>query len=101
MSVDTDTTPAAGERPGGVRGFVSSLLGRSGGLGTPAPRRGGRVITNEGERGYSTRAAVYMRHAAYLLVLVLCSSITHHAMKASGPYSIDGGMAMFFLATLT
>jgi hypothetical protein len=55
----------------------------------------------EGPRGYSTRVAVYLRHAAYLFVLVLCSALTHYAMDAAGPYSVDGGQVMFLLSTFT
>lgn len=84
-----------------VRERLTKVFGRKGGLTTASPLRTTHVMQNEGPRGYSTRAAVYVRHAAYLLVLILCSSITHHAMAAAGPYSIDGGMAMFVLSTLT
>lgn len=95
MSHDTDSVPATG-----LKGRLGTALGRKG-LMAPAPHRGTRVQANEGPRGYSTRAAVYLRHAAYLLVLILCSAITHYAMAAAGPYSIDGGQVMFFMATLT
>lgn len=84
-------------------GFATAarnFLGR-GGLLAPAPHRGTRILTNEGPRGYSTRAAVYARHAAYLLVILLCSSLTHICMRAAGPYSIDGGAVMLFMAALT
>lgn len=95
MSQDTN-----GNRPG-TRGTLGRLFGRNGGIFTPAPHRGTRIYTNEGPRGYSTRTAVYLKHVAYFLVLVLCSAITHYAMDAAGPYSIDGGSIMFLLATLT
>lgn len=88
-----DTEP---RQPGPVKAFFSRD-----GLFARAPHRGTRIETFEGPRGYSTRAAVYLRHAAYFLVLVLCSSLTHYAMAAAGPYAIDGGSVMFLLATLT
>lgn len=91
MSVDTE--------PKGALERLRAVFGREG-LMAPAPHRGTRIETNEGMRGYSTRTAVYLRHAAYLLVLLLCSSITHWAMEKAGPYSIDGGQAMFFMTTL-
>lgn len=96
MSLDTDpsATPLRPSR-------ASQLLGRRGLL-APAPHKGpSHIRTNEGPRGYSTRVAVYLRHAAYFLTLVLCSSLTHYAMQAAGPYSIDGGKVMFFMAALT
>lgn len=94
MSLSTDPT-----KPD-VPSRASRIFGRKG-LMAPAPHRASRLQTNEGPRGISTRAAVYLRHAAYLLVLALCSSITHYAMAAAGPYSIDGGSVMFLLGTLT
>lgn len=90
MSLDTDSRVEA------ARGFFSRH-----GLFARAPHRGARIQNSEGPRGYSTRAAVYLRHVAYFMVLILCSSITHFAMNAAGPYVLDGGKAMFFLATLT
>jgi hypothetical protein len=92
MSLDTERA--------GFAATAKSLLGR-GGLMAPAPHRGTRIATFEGPRGYSTRAAVYARHAAYLLTIVLCSSLTHIAMQAAGPFSIDGGSVMLFMSALT
>lgn len=89
MSQDTNES-------GGLRRF----FGRDGML-SPAPHRGSRIYRNEGPRGYSTRTAVYLKHVAYFLVLTLGAALTHYAMAAAGPYSIDGGAVMFILATLT
>lgn len=90
MSLDTD------RRAKSTRAFLDRH-----GLFARAPHRGTRIHSSEGARGYSTRAAVYMRHAASFLVLVLGSAITHYALAAAGPYALDGGTVMFFLATLT
>lgn len=93
MSHDTDRGP-------GLAGTVRAALGRRG-LMSPAPHRGTRIATFEGPRGYSTRAAVFARHAAYLLTIILCSSITHFAMQAAGPYMLDGGTVMLFMSAFT
>lgn len=97
MSFGTEKPPSEAQQ---IRSSLADVFGSKGGLTTRAPHRGTRVMTNEGPRGYSTRASVYLRHAAYLLVVVLCSALTHYAMDAAGPYSIDGGRAMFVLATI-
>ena len=83
-----------------VRRAVRTFFSREG-LFARAPHEASRIAMFEGPRGYSTRVAVYVRHVAYFLVVVLCSAVTHYAMNAAGPYSIDGGTVMFFMAGLT
>jgi hypothetical protein len=78
---------------------LKSVFGRQG-LMSSTPHRVARIERNEGGRGYSTRAAVYLRHAAYFAIIVIGSAITHYAFAATGPHEIDGGLVMFFLTSL-
>jgi len=78
---------------------VAELLGR-GGLTARAPHRAGRIYVNEGPRGLSTRASVYLRHVAYWFLVIMCSAITHWCFHHVNKYLIGGEM-MFALAMLT
>lgn len=78
--------------------LLKSLFGPRG-LTSSAPHKVARVGSNEGPRGYSTRAAVYLRHVAYLLIVMAGSSISHYCFQAVGKYML-GGKLMFGLAGL-
>ena len=78
---------------------ITALMGRAG-LTASAPHRAGRIYVNEGPRGLSTRAAVYLRHVAYLFVVFAASAITNWSFHRVNKYLIGGEM-MFALAMLT
>lgn len=69
------------------------------GLLTSSPGEVARLRTVEGPRGYSTRATVYVRYAAYLLTIVLCSALSQVLMAASNTTRLAGG-ATFGASTI-
>lgn len=72
-----------------VRDFL-----RDAGLLSSSPGEVARMRTAEGPRGYSTRAAVFVRYAVYVLTVVLCSSLSGVMLKASGTTSLGGPFTM-------
>lgn len=78
---------------------LRSLFGRHGLL-TRAPAKPGRIQRVEGARGMSLRASVYLRYLAYVIVIVLASSVSNFCFTHIGKYTL-GGVLMFGLATLT
>jgi hypothetical protein len=68
------------------------------GLFARGPHRASRIHTFEGPRGYSARTAVYLRYAAYFLVIVMCSAVTHVAFSHTGTFAVDGGFLMFLVS---
>lgn len=66
----------------------------------PEPRGLHRIRQFEGPRGYSTRAAVYLRYVGYLLVIIMCSSFCQAAFAGEDRWR-NGGKWMLFAACLT
>lgn len=56
------------------------------------------IIRNEGSRGQAARAAVVMRHVAYLCVILICTAIAHASFIAV-PGAGSGGRWVLFGAT--
>lgn len=75
-----------------------TIFGRKG-LMAPAPHKVSPREFSEGPRGISLRASVYMRHAAYFLIVVACSSVSDYCFRQAGQYAI-GGKLMFALCVL-
>lgn len=67
---------------------------------TPDPvSRSGLRRHSEGPRGTSTRVSVWLKYAAYFLVVLLASSLTHAFLANAGTTQYGGGL-MWFSAML-
>jgi hypothetical protein len=53
------------------------------------------LLRVEGERGYSERTAVWLRHLSYVVAVIFCSFLTQ-AMTNDVPYSHNAGVLMLF-----
>lgn len=81
-----------------MRELMRTLTGRHGIL-TAGPHRAARIRDLEGPRGYSTRAAVYLRYAVYFVTIILGASVAHACFQNANTWK-SGGEWMFFSAML-